>query len=62
VFSQGETQVQADLVIYYCEAEAESLCLIEQVRLIQPITVTADSGSKVAMSHIVPLPPGLDGN
>ena len=56
---EGEGKLQADLVIYYCEAEAESLCLIEQVRLVLPIEV-ADDGENVAeMIYAVPLPPGV---
>ncbi len=50
-------ELQADLVIYYCEAEAESLCLLEQVHLLLPFSV-ADGGESVAeMAYAVPLLP-----
>lgn len=59
-FAEGETTLTADLVIYYCEAEAESLCLIEQVRVIIPVMVSADAGaSELVVPHIIPLPPDL---
>ena len=60
-FASGDVagELQADLVIYYCEEEAESLCLIEQVRLMLPIEV-ADGGENAAeMIYAVPLPPGV---
>ena len=50
---------QADLVIYYCEAEAESLCLLEQVRLLLPLEVADGGASEVEMAYAVPLPPGV---
>lgn len=53
----GAGELQADLVIYYCEAEAESLCLLEQVRLLLPVEV--GSGEALAMVYGVPLPPGM---
>ncbi|MCB8979330.1 MAG: redoxin domain-containing protein [Ardenticatenaceae bacterium] len=55
----GAGELQADLVIYYCEAEAESLCLLEQVRLLLPIEV--GSGEALEMAYAVPLPPELGG-
>ena len=58
-FGNEGGMLQADLVIYYCEAVAESLCLIEQVRLALPVEV-GDSGESVAqMAYAVPLPPGV---
>ncbi len=54
----GTGELQADLVIYYCEAAAESLCLLEQVRLILPLAV-ADGGVEAAqLKYAIPLPPG----
>ena len=58
-FSSGEGELQADLVIYYCEAEAESLCLIEQVRLLLPIRVESDGDDVAEMEYMIPLPPGV---
>lgn len=58
-FNSGAGTLQADLVIYYCEAVTESLCLLEQVRLVLPVQV-AEGGAEVAqMAYAVPLPPGV---
>lgn len=43
-FTEGQTTLRGDLVIYYCQAEAQALCLIEQVRLFVPVTVAAGGG------------------
>jgi hypothetical protein len=59
-FTAGETTLTAELVIYYCEAEAQSLCLIEQVQLVVPVTVTATGESRLAIRHDVPTPPLMD--
>lgn len=58
-FGSGTGEIQADLVIYYCEAVAESLCLIEQVRLLLPFEVAEGGEPAVEMAYAVPLPPGL---
>lgn len=58
-FSEGETSLVADVVIYYCEEEAESLCFIEQVRLLVPVSVTAGGGQTLAVSYTVPEPPDV---
>ncbi|WP_420632268.1 thioredoxin-like domain-containing protein [Candidatus Leptofilum sp.] len=61
VFTAGAGELQADLVIYYCEAEAESLCLLEQVRLLLPLEVGESDATAVAdMLHTIPLPPNTD--
>ena len=58
VFSPGDSQLQADLVIYYCEAERESLCLIERVRLWQPLSVVEGMEERaVTVTYTVPAPP-----
>lgn len=55
--SEGETTLTVDLVIYYCEAEAESLCFIEQVRLIVPVAVAGDGPANLQVAYDVPPPP-----
>ena len=55
----GAGQLQADLVIYYCEAATESLCLLEQVRLLLPLEVGA-GGSTAEINYAVALPPGVN--
>jgi hypothetical protein len=56
-FHEGETTLRGDLVIYYCEAEAQQLCLIEQVRLVAPLVVTAGGEPTLTLSHTIPAPP-----
>jgi hypothetical protein len=56
-FHEGETNITADLVVYYCEAAAESLCLIERARLLVPVEVTAGGDRTLAISHTIPQPP-----
>jgi thiol-disulfide isomerase/thioredoxin len=56
-FSPGETTLTGDLVLYYCEEETESLCLIEQVKLIVPVAVTAGGEAYLVVEHEVPEPP-----
>jgi len=59
-FNPGEAQLTADLVIYYCEAEAQSLCLIERVRVTAPVNVTESGGDGVEdtleVSYAIPRP------
>lgn len=57
---EGDTSLQGDLVIYYCEAVAESLCFVERVRLQLPITVepAPAAGTPVlVLEHTIPPPP-----
>lgn len=56
-FTAGETTLTADLVIYYCDEEAESLCLIEQVQLIVPVEITAGGNAELTIQHVIPEPP-----
>ena len=56
-FTPGQAEVTGELVIYYCEAESESLCLIERVRLSVPVTVTDSAGdgeeNTVVVTHVI---------
>jgi thiol-disulfide isomerase/thioredoxin/sugar lactone lactonase YvrE len=56
-FSPGEAELTGDLVIYYCEAESESLCLIERVRVTAPVIVTDSAGdgeeNTVVVSYVI---------
>ncbi|MEZ4710695.1 MAG: thioredoxin-like domain-containing protein [Caldilineaceae bacterium] len=50
-FQPGQGTLTADLTIIYCEAETESLCLIDQTRLEQPLVVAA-ANTDVAESEV----------
>jgi len=45
LFALGSTTLTGEAAIYYCQAQAEQLCLIEQVRFILPVTVGDDAES-----------------
>ena len=55
-FSPGQDTVTGDLIIYYCEAEAQSLCFIERVQLTAPVTVAADGAEALLVTHTIPVP------
>lgn len=56
-FGEGESTLSGDLVIYYCGVEAQQLCMIEQVRLVLPVTVEPAAGAELEISYQVPEPP-----
>jgi hypothetical protein len=55
-FVAGESEITADLIFYYCEAEAESLCFIERVRITVPVTVTAGGDDTLNVPYSIELP------
>jgi hypothetical protein len=55
-FQPGSGQITGELVIYYCDDEAQSLCFIDRVRLVVPVTVTNEGATTLMVSHEVPLP------
>jgi hypothetical protein len=55
-FREGEAELTGDLVIYYCDDEAQSLCFIEQVQLTAPFNVTRDGQETLVLSHTIPTP------
>jgi hypothetical protein len=58
----GEATLVGELVLYYCEAEKESLCLVDQVRLVVPVTVAAEGQDSLEVSYAVLPPPDVGGN
>ena len=55
-FAAGESTVTADLSIVYCEVEAESICLFDQVRLVAPVQVTPSGPATATLTHRIVLP------
>ena len=55
-YSEGSGTVTGDLSIVYCDAEAESICLIEQVRVVVPLVVEASGDASLTIVHDVILP------
>jgi DNA-binding beta-propeller fold protein YncE len=52
----GTGAITADLTLLYCREDSEGLCIIEQVRFRQPISVTASGDSRLVLPHDVILP------
>jgi hypothetical protein len=52
-FSEGTAELTGDLVIYYCEATSQSLCLIERVRVHAPVNVEAAGADSLVISHVI---------
>jgi thiol-disulfide isomerase/thioredoxin len=55
-FTEGEGEITADLVIFYCEAEAESLCFIERIRVTTPVTISSGGGDTLNVPHTIEIP------
>ena len=55
-FESGEGVITGDLIIYFCETEAQSLCLIERVRINAPVSVSNDGVDALTVSYAVPDP------
>jgi DNA-binding beta-propeller fold protein YncE len=54
-FSSGRGSITGDLYVVYCEAEQESICLIDQARVIVPLTV-GSGGSTIPINYAIELP------
>ncbi len=55
-FHNGEGLLIGNLTLLYCEAEKDSLCLVEQVRLEAPLKVGAEGAHVASLSHRIRLP------
>jgi DNA-binding beta-propeller fold protein YncE len=55
-FSVGSGTVTADMTLLYCNDGAEGLCIVEQLRFIQPLTVTDGGQSTLHLPYAVTLP------
>ncbi len=58
-FRRGEGTLIGDISIVYCEAERESICLFDQVRISAPLLVGDGESSVVNMAYDIELPPSL---
>lgn len=50
-FQPGQGMLTGDLTIIYCEAEKETICLLDQVRLEAPLTVAADGQPAATLTY-----------
>ena len=55
-FLQGQGTITADVNLLYCRNDSEGLCIIEQVRFVQPVVVGEGGASTVSLPHTVVLP------
>lgn len=56
--SAGSAQIEAQLVLYYCRNEVESLCYFKRAKLEVPVEVNAESENlEVELKYPVTLPP-----
>jgi DNA-binding beta-propeller fold protein YncE len=49
-FRAGRTSLDVDLVVYYCEAKTENVCLVKQLRVVVPVSV--EEGGKVSVVSV----------
>jgi thiol-disulfide isomerase/thioredoxin len=56
-FVEGQTELTADLTIYWCEAVNESLCFVDRVQFSVPVSVSADSDTHVVVLERDLIPP-----
>ncbi len=59
-FQEGSGILISDVNLIYCEAETESLCLIEQLRFEVPVTVGDTGDSVLPLDYTIPLPDIID--
>ncbi len=55
-FVSGSGTVTADVTLLYCRNDSEGLCIIEQVRFNQPVSVATAGAAEVVLPHTVQLP------
>jgi hypothetical protein len=55
-FREGHATLIGEFAIYYCEAQTESLCLIDQVRVSLPVSVGSSGESQLLIRHRIPMP------
>jgi DNA-binding beta-propeller fold protein YncE len=54
-FTSGNGSITGDLYIVYCESEQESICLIDQARVVVPVTV-GSGGTTVPIPYAIEVP------
>ncbi len=53
---EGQTTLKLDADVYYCESVNKNLCFPARLRLVMPLTVSADGGSEIAVDYTI-VPP-----
>ncbi len=55
-FLDGNGLITADVTLLYCRTDSEGLCIIEQIRFSQPISVGSAGTATIVLPHTVALP------
>ena len=55
-FVEGDGTMTADLTVIYCRETAQSLCLIQQLRFVAPVTVAPSGENAIALSYEIEIP------
>ncbi len=55
-FEQGEGVLTGDFYLYYCEAEQQSLCFFQPVRITAPYSVSTTGADRLILRYSVSLP------
>jgi hypothetical protein len=50
--SEGKTEVEIELTVYYCESAKESLCFFKEIRIQLPVCVTKGAGKTNLLIHL----------
>jgi DNA-binding beta-propeller fold protein YncE len=58
--TEGEDELSGYLTTYYCEAEQETLCFIDDVRIEVPVTVSAEGSTSDILVERTITPPQID--
>lgn len=54
--AEGKAELTLDLVLYYCQADAESVCLFKEIRLVVPVEVAKGAGNTLAAGYTLSVP------
>ncbi|NDJ76022.1 MAG: redoxin domain-containing protein [Chloroflexi bacterium] len=59
-FAEGQTELALDLTVYWCEGVNETLCFVERVTLVAPLSVTSTSDSTTLTYPHTLVPPVIN--
>jgi hypothetical protein len=55
-FTTGSGTLALAVTLFYCEAEQETVCLVDQLSITAPITVSDEGNTTITIPHTVILP------
>lgn len=60
--SEGQTEVNVDMTIYWCEGINETLCFVERGKVVMPVTVSTDASTTELHLDYTLVPPSVEGS